>query len=136
MDLSTLKQAQELKSKLDNFVEAGSDLRHEVTAVHDDTSAMIVVELTDTATGHPQPVILAADDPTAEELEQMRRHLRRRHSQWIYFDRGLRVYDGQRTYLFKPMQRMLWTASNALMDGTEIIADILAGAELQHAETA
>jgi hypothetical protein len=124
-----------LQRALDGFVEAASALRHEVVAVHDGVSAMISVELTDQEGGRIRPLVLRADDSTAEEFERTRRRLRRRHSQWVYFDRALRIYEGPRTYLFKPVQRMLWTRSNALVDAGEIIADTLAGDEAEHAES-
>ena len=47
--------------------------------------------------------------------------------QWLYFERNLRVYEGRKTYLFKPMQRFHWTESQALTDASEIIAETLSG---------
>jgi hypothetical protein len=43
----------------------------------------------------------------------------------VYFERNLRMYEETRTYLFKPMQRIHWTESQALADASSIIADTL-----------
>ena len=43
----------------------------------------------------------------------------------MYFERNLRMYEETRTYLFKPMQRLHWTESQALADASGIIADTL-----------
>jgi hypothetical protein len=45
----------------------------------------------------------------------------------VYFDRNLRVYEGTKTFVFKPMQRFHWTESQALMDARQIIAETLQG---------
>ncbi len=62
-------------------------------------------------------------------LEGIRRHLRQKRSQWIYFDRNLRVYDGSRTYVLKPMQRFHWTRSQARLDALDIISESMARGE-------
>jgi len=122
------------QTELDGFVEAGSDLRHEVVAVCDDRSAMIAVELVETNGGKPRATILRADDGLTRQFEGIHQDLCRTHSQWIYVNRGLRIYENQRTYVLKPMQRMLWTQSNALLDADELIAETLAQ-DLEYADT-
>jgi hypothetical protein len=51
--------------------------------------------------------------------------LRKQCSQWVYFDRNLRIYEGTRTFIFKPMQRFHWTVSQAMVDAREIISETL-----------
>ena len=58
-----------------------------------------------------------------------RRALRRQHSQWLYFDRSLIVFQEAWTVLFKPMQRFHWTHSQALSDADEIISATLTSRE-------
>ena len=119
----------ELRAELDAFVQGERGLRHEITAVYGDLSAMVSISLRTGATRRFRPRILRADEPTAKEFAATRERLRRQHSsQWLYFDRELRVYDGTDTYLFKPMQQMLWTKSRALIDAGEVIAETLSGA--------
>ncbi len=51
--------------------------------------------------------------------------LRRQHSQWLYFRRNLRIFDGNSIYLFKPKECYHWTESQALHDADGILAEIL-----------
>ena len=105
------------QAELDAFVANDPELHHEVTLVHDPLSAMIEVRLTRQAeAGKRRPRVLAADEVTSREFTAIRRKLRKQHSQWVYFDRNLRIFSGRRTYLFKPMQRLQWTRSQALLD--------------------
>ena len=114
------------QAELDAFVANDPELHHEVTVVHDSLSAMIEVRLTRQAeTGKRRPRVVAADEVTSREFSAIRRKLRKQHSQWVYFDRNLRIYSGQRTYLFKPLQRLQWTRSQALLDASAILAETL-----------
>ena len=116
-----------LKAKLDGFIKSHKALQHKIIAVHDTVSAMISIDLVKENRNRIQPVVCRANSKMAIELEKTRNNLLRQHSQWVYFDRRLRIYEGTRTYLFKPMQRMLWTRSQALIDAGEIIAETLEG---------
>ena len=49
------------------------------------------------------------------------RSLREEHAQWVYFDRSLRLYCGEKTYLFKPIQRVNWTRTRAMLDAADIV---------------
>jgi hypothetical protein len=51
--------------------------------------------------------------------------LLRKHSQWLYFQRNLRFFDGNSVYLFKPKECYHWTESQALLDADSILTDIL-----------
>lgn len=119
--------ARSLKSKLDAFIGNELPKRHSVGIVHDALSAMICVNLTKDTIGARRIVVEHADGEGVRQLERTRRRLRQRVSQWVYFDRNLRLYEGTRTYLFKPMQRFHWTESQAMCDAAEIIAETLAG---------
>jgi hypothetical protein len=46
-------------------------------------------------------------------------------TQWLYFNRNLRVYDPTSTYIFKPLQHVHWTRTQAIEDAGEIIGDAL-----------
>ncbi|NQT20488.1 MAG: N-6 DNA methylase [Planctomycetes bacterium] len=118
-----------LRSELDAFLEDQPGLRHELVAVQDERSAMISIDLKTGKRKSILPQVLAAEAPTAKEFAEIRKELLKERSQWVYFDRSLRIYEGSRTYLFKPLQRMLWTKSQALLDSDEIIAETLLGEE-------
>ncbi len=99
--------------------------RYDVNIVHDAYTGM--VQLTLLKQDEPTNVdVFAADDETAVELEKTRQRLRRKHAQWVYFNRNLQIFDSRRTYLFKPMQRFHWTESQAMSDAAEVISRTLA----------
>jgi hypothetical protein len=52
----------------------------------------------------------------------IRHRLLKRHSQWVYFERSLRIYKPDATYLFKPMQYFHRLRSQAIIDAGEVIA--------------
>ncbi len=120
------RYAKRLKTDLDTFIEGELSARHQVAVVYDALSAMVQLDLTK-KTETTQIIVLRASAEEAAELERTRGRLRKKWSQWIYFDRDLRVFMGSRTYLFKPMQRFHWTESQAMFDAGEILAETLAG---------
>ncbi len=118
--------AEVFQAELDAFVAADPELYHEITVVYDSHSAMIQVHLTrQRPSDNGRPQVRPADEATTREFRTIRGKLRKQHSQWVYFDRNLRTYSGRRTYLFKPMQMLQWTRSQALLDAGEIIAETL-----------
>src|SRR5262249_17429762 len=119
------KYARRLKSELDNFIEGELSGQHEVNVVYEPSSAMLEVELTRNR-HHGEIEVISAENDAATELNKIRRRLRKQRSQWVYFDRNLRVYEGTRTYIFKPMQRFHWTESQAVTDASNIIAETIA----------
>ena len=116
--------AEMLRTELDQFVDGADTTTHNLSIVVDDHSGMIEVELVWLEDQRPC-AIMKADDRTAKEFMAIREHLLERQSQWIYFNRNLRIYDGEKIYIFKPMQRLHWTVSQAIMDAGEIIAETL-----------
>lgn len=119
-----------LQRELDSFLGDEVPEKHLITVVYDDHSGMIAVDLLPEASGSQKVDVLNADSQTANEFRRVREHVREEGSQWVYFDRNLRIYEGSRTYLFKPMQRVHWTRSQAFIDAGEIIAETLAPTEI------
>lgn len=117
--------ARRLKSELDEFLGDASSKRHQVGVVFDDRSGMVQIDLIADRQAARQLVVAQADTPTAKQLQETRQRLRLQPAQWVYFDRNLRLFEGTRTFLFKPMQRFHWTESQALFDASEIIAETL-----------
>ena len=73
-------------------------------------------------------LVSSAASESAAALSETRQQLQEEVGQWVYFNRDLRLYDGTKTYLFKPMQRFHWTESQAMIDASEIIAETVANA--------
>lgn len=121
--------ARVLKSELDEFFEDNPNLRHKVVVQHDERSrtGMVEVELLRDHRG-PLPVkVERADASTSADFERARRQVREKRSQWLYFERNLRIYEGSRVFLMKPLQRLHWLRSQALLDADTIIAETLTG---------
>ena len=57
------------------------------------------------------------------------KHLKEQVSQWAYVQRGLRVYDNNRIYLYKTPRRINWTRTQAIVDAQDIISHILTTSE-------
>jgi hypothetical protein len=119
--------ARRLKTDLDAFVDGELRKRHEVGIVFDELSGMIQVDLIADVKAASRLTVARAESQIAAELEKTRRRLRQERSQWVYFDRNLRIYEKTRTYILKPMQRFHWTESQAMVDAGQIIAETLAG---------
>ena len=125
-EYSELKQyAKRLQKELDLFVGDDSEHRHAVSILHDNDSGMICVDFVKSNKAAHISVAQADRDASAV-LAKTRDELQQRVGQWLYFNRNLRIYEGMKTYLFKPMQRFHWTESQAMVDASEIISETLA----------
>jgi hypothetical protein len=111
-----------LRDNLDGFLSAVRGVRHKLEVITAKESAFISVALQRTS-DPVKPRVISAEDTTASALLKIRDGLRQKHSQWLYFDRSLKIYDGKVLYQFKPMQRLHWTRRQALLDADEIIAE-------------
>ncbi len=117
--------ARRLKSDLDAFFGDEFDKRNQVGIVYDKHSGMIQIDLIADKMAAREISVVSADQPTARQLRKTRERLRKQQTQWVYFDRNLRIYEGSKTFVFKPMQRFHWTESQAMVDAGEIIAETL-----------
>lgn len=115
-----------LQKELDDYIRGVLAGRHDVQIIYDDRSAMVCMALVRNAKGKGCVSVMQADAAEAVALERCRQRLHRQRSQWIYFDRNLRVYEGNRTYVLKPMQRFHWTRSQARLDAMDIVSESVA----------
>ncbi len=115
-----------LRECLDGFLTEGRGLSHKLEILADDRHAMLSVTLVRSLIPI-EPVVFKADDPASRNLKTIRDRLRAKHSQWIYFDRNLKVYDPAKSvlYQFKPLQLLHWTRRQAVLDADDIIAETL-----------
>ena len=77
------------------------------------------------------PTVVKAGEKAAPALEETRQNLLRRHSQWLYFERSLKIYQIEEgvMYLFKPLESIYWTRRQAILDAGEIIGETLGSAD-------
>jgi hypothetical protein len=118
-----------LQGELDDYIRGELSGRHDVRIVYNDHSGMVCMSLTRNGTTKGLISVLRANDLEAAALERCLQHVRRQRSQWVYFDRNLRIYDGDQTYVLKPMQRFHWTPSQARIDAIDIVSESIARRE-------
>lgn len=90
---------------------------------------MLVIRL---ARGHASsPTVVEAGEKATQALEEARQHLLIRHSQWLYFERSLKLYQVEEgvMYFFKPLESIHWTRRQAILDAGEIIGETLGSAD-------
>ena len=117
-----------LRDELDAFVGSESGLRHEIHAVRGGGSAMLAVQLRVQAAPEP-PTLVRGTEGTAAVLAATRDRLVRRHSQWLYFERSLKIYEEGTMYVLKPLEAIHWTRRHAILDAGEIVAETLGAAK-------
>jgi len=120
--------AHALCQTLDTFVGRTSELRHRIEIWQGNTWGAVMIEPA-RGSGAAHVKLQPASRDLEYELGQLGTRLRREHTYWLYFDRGLTIFDGDRVVLVKPMQRLHWLRSQALQDADNLIADALAAKE-------
>ena len=94
------------------------EARHSVTVIYDANSGFIAIE---PAKDKPSVRVLSANSEEVRALAHSREQLREKREQWVYFDRSLRIHQGKKTYLFKPIHRMNWTRTRAMLDAADVV---------------
>lgn len=114
-----------LKSELDSFIGQDAGLSHDLHAVQAEASAMLSIRL---RPGNAvPPTVVKAGEETSLALERTGKNLLRSHSQWLYFERSLKIYEDGTMYVFKPFETIHWTRRQAILDAAEIVAETLGG---------
>jgi hypothetical protein len=117
--------ARMLRHDLDGFVGKSSSVRHRIDLLFGGESGLVGVEIVRHTQVQQPIVILQSNDNAALGMQATRSVLTERRSQWLYFNRNLRIYEGSNTYILKPLQRLHWTETQAMEDAGQIIADSL-----------
>jgi hypothetical protein len=117
--------ARTLRDELDQFVSQSSSTRHRIDVLVGSGSGLVSVDLVAGNGGQSAVNVWTTSQPEADQLAETRRRLIEQRAQWLYFNRNLRIYEGSRTYILKPLQRFHWTRTQAIQDAAEIIADCL-----------
>lgn len=115
-----LRYAKYLTQELDNFAE----IHHKVSVKQYSSLVICTVEIT--RSRHPfEPVIEDARGSSSLSLKKLWRDLEQRFSQWVYIQRGLRVFSGRKVHIYKSPRLVDWTRTQALLDADDIIAEVL-----------
>jgi hypothetical protein len=115
----------ELRDKLDDFLMGESFNR--VTLTYSDDLIECIVEVTDDV--GPIPIdsgsVKKGNKTMARLLAELSDNLRRQVSQWVYIQRGLRLFDGPRIHLYKSPRIIDWTRTQARIDAGDIIGELI-----------
>lgn len=114
-----------LQAELDSFIGQPSPFSHDLCVLRGTDSAMVSVLTIKGPRREPQ--ILEAGNALANSLVEARKHLIKKHSQWLHFERRLMAYqcESGALYMLKPLEMMHWTQRQAVLDADEIIAETL-----------
>ena len=118
--------AKTLEGALNTFTKGVSDERHTLQITVTADIGVVEVSLATPSDAKRSQVVLAAESEEGQRLTRMSSQLSKRHSQWLYFDRNLFVYEDDRSYILKPTQLLWWSRSQALADADELIASFVA----------
>jgi hypothetical protein len=114
-----------LKNELDDFVSGGNPIHHVIDIWYSDGFGITRVGIANADGSGDSLHVRRVGEGLSRDVRGIVQQLRSRHSQWVYFDRRLTVYEEGNAYLFKPMQRVHWTRSQAMIDAGEVIAETL-----------
>jgi type I restriction-modification system DNA methylase subunit len=118
------KFAKQLQIELDSFFEEEDGIRHEVIALNTNNRqiAGIRIDIIDTRKKTDKSKTYVTNVSVPKNILDL---MTTQHSQWLYFQRNLLIYDKQSIFIFKPNEKMHWLESRALVDADNIIIDIL-----------
>jgi hypothetical protein len=122
-----LEYAKTFHASVDAFFEGTARISHQVQVFHSPHYAMIRI-IHRRSVGRPQVQVERVDAGIGAHFDCIGSRLLRSQPQWLYFDRNLRVFAGRTTYLFKPLERLHWLRSQALLDADAFIAEKVATA--------
>jgi hypothetical protein len=120
-----LDYARELRNELDGFV--GEDTQHSISITYSPDLIECVIDVVNA----DKPITLDSskvrpgDVTSSRLLSELSESLKEQVSQWVYVQRGLRLFDGPRIYLYKPPRLIDWTRTQAMNDAGDILGEVL-----------
>lgn len=127
-----LAYGRELRDELNDFMMGTAS--HQVTIMYSRELIACMVEVSQEATfaSADEVTIKEADLSVAKLLAELSDNLREQISQWVYVQRGLRLFEGSRVYIYKVPYLINWTRTQALNDAGDIIGQAIATARNLH----
>lgn len=120
-----LNYARELRDELDGFV--GDDTHHGISITYSPDLIECIIDVVDTdiPVKLDSSKVRLGDITSSRILSKLSRSLREQVSQWIYVQRGLRLFDGPRIHIYKSARLIDWTRTQAMNDAGDILGDVL-----------
>lgn len=129
-----LAYCSQLRDELDDF--AMGLAYHRVSITQSDRLIECTVEIIKQG---PAPIddssISTADMTTSEVLTGLSSSMREQVSQWVYVQRGLRLFDGPRVYIYKTPRLIDWTRTQAMNDAGDLIGQAIQAAKERDEDT-
>ncbi len=118
-----LAYAQQLQAELDGFITT-STTHHQITI--DRSSEMVVCTVELKSSKNELPIIVREEISRDKGLfARLHDELNKNFSQWVYVQRGLRIFEGSAVHIYKEPRLINWTITQALNDADDIIAEAL-----------
>jgi N-6 DNA Methylase len=123
-DLEALQAyAQQLTNDLDGFLDSGKT-HHRVIVEQSPDLICCTVEFV--RSDHAfAPVVKEASSLNGHTFTRVSHELKEEFSQWVYVQRGLKIFGSSSVSLYKVPQLINWTRTQAMNDADDMIAEIL-----------
>jgi len=115
--------ARQLTNDLDGFLDS-SKTHHRVTVERSSDLICCTVEFVRSDLAFA-PVVKEASSQNGQMFAKLQKGLKAEFSQWIYVQRGLKIFAPSSVSLYKVPQLINWTRTQAMNDADEMIAEIL-----------
>lgn len=115
--------AQQLTSDLDGFLNSDKT-HHRVTIERSRDLICCTVEFVKSPRAFT-PIIKEASQQNGVMFTKLQENLKQEFSQWIYVQRGLKIFGPSSVSLYKVPQLINWTRTQAMNDADDVIAEIL-----------
>lgn len=116
--------ARRLRDALDDFL--GGKGRHRLRVLHGSAGVAVSITISRHKTAPYEIDLRPAVGTDQEKLRLLLTAAEERFSQWAYVRKSVRVFDGDTIHLIKPPRRLEWTATQALLDADDLIAEVVA----------
>lgn len=120
-----LAYARQLQTELDDFLRG--DAYHNVTITKSDALIECAIEIKQATKPYPitENSVKEGDLTMAKLLMGLDKNLRTQVSQWVYVQRGLRLFEDSRIYIYKSPRLLDWTRTQAMIDAADIIGELI-----------
>lgn len=112
-----------LAKELDDFV-VDSGVRHKIEIVYSKSLIICMVEIINSDTPI-EVTVKKADKAFSSLLSEIRKKSKQQFSQWVYIQRGIRIFGDSKIYICKNSRLIDWTKTQSLNDSDDIIAEVL-----------
>ncbi len=119
-----IEYAIELRDELDSF--SMETAYFQIELVESPTLIECTIKPTDSMTPVGMDSVRQGTLQNDRLMTSISKNLREKVSQWVYVQRGLRLFEHDCIFIYKTPRRIDWTRTQAIMDAGDIIGEIVA----------